>query len=73
MEWAAWRPSAMAQTIRLWPRVMSPAVKTLGTLVRLSASALTLPIGSSSTPSCSSMPFRSGPTKPIASRTRSAG
>ena len=33
--WAAWRPSAMAQTIRLWPRVMSPAVNTLGTLVRL--------------------------------------
>ena len=32
---AAWRPSAIAQTIRLWPRVMSPAVKTLSTLVRL--------------------------------------
>ena len=28
--WAAWRPSAIAQTIRLWPRVMSPAVKTFG-------------------------------------------
>ena len=41
---AACRPSAMAQTIRLWPRVMSPAVKTLATLVRLSASALTLPM-----------------------------
>ncbi len=33
MPWAAWRPSAIAQTIRLWPRVMSPAVKTLETLV----------------------------------------
>ena len=32
---AAWRPSAMAQTIRLWPRVISPAVKTLGTFVLL--------------------------------------
>ena len=43
MAWAACRPSAMAQTIRLWPRVMSPAVKTLATLVCLAASALTLP------------------------------
>ena len=34
IEWAACRPSAIAQTIRLWPRVMSPAVKTLATLVR---------------------------------------
>ena len=32
---AACRPSAIAQTIRLWPRVMSPAVKTLGIFVRL--------------------------------------
>ena len=32
---AACRPSAMAQTIRLCPRVMSPAVNTFGTLVPL--------------------------------------
>ena len=30
---AALRPSAIAQTIRDWPRCMSPAVKTPGTLV----------------------------------------
>ena len=46
IEWAAWRPSAIAQTIRLWPRVMSPAVKTLSMLVRLFASAFTRSIRS---------------------------
>ena len=30
---AAWRPSRMAQTTRLWPRRMSPAANTLGALV----------------------------------------
>ncbi len=25
MAWAAWRPSRIAQTTRLWPRRMSPA------------------------------------------------
>jgi hypothetical protein len=30
---AAWRPSRMAHTTRLWPRRMSPAANTLGTLV----------------------------------------
>ena len=44
MEYAACRPSAIAQTIKLWPRLMSPAVNTLGTLVRLPASHLTFPI-----------------------------
>lgn len=31
---AHWRPSRMAQTTSDWPRRMSPAVKTLSTLVR---------------------------------------
>ncbi len=31
---AAWRPSRMAQTTRLWPRRMSPAAKTLSIFVR---------------------------------------
>jgi hypothetical protein len=30
---AAWRPSLMAQTTRLWPRRMSPAAKTPSTLL----------------------------------------
>ena len=40
-----------AQTIRLWPRVMSPAVKTPGTVVIRFPSDFTLPCGVSSTPS----------------------
>ena len=40
---AALRPSAIAQTISDWPRCMSPAVKTPGTLVIQCASRPTLP------------------------------
>ena len=40
------RPSAMAQTMRLCPRVWSPHTKTPSTLVAQSASAATVPRGS---------------------------
>ena len=48
---------------------MSPAANTEGTLVAPALSPLstaTLPRASSATPSCSSSPARTGPTKPIA-------
>ena len=49
---AAPRPSLIAQTTRLWPRRMSPAAKTPGTLVaNLPCSALALVRASFSTPS----------------------
>ena len=66
------RPSAIAQTISDWPRCMSPQVNTPGTLVIQFASRATLPRSVRATPSWLSMPGFSGPTKPIASRTRSA-
>ena len=50
------RPSAIAQTIRLWPRPMSPQTNTPSTIVRQSASRATLPRPSSQTPSCSTSP-----------------
>ena len=51
------RPSAMAQTIRLWPRPMSPHTNTFGE-VRPEARrrGSTLPRSLISTPSCSSRP-----------------
>src|SRR4029453_64015 len=52
---------------------MSPAVNTPGTLVIHRSSRHTLPRSVSRTPSCSSMPARSGPTKPMARRTRRQG
>ena len=69
---AALRPSAIAHTISDWPRCMSPAVKTPGTLVIQVASRHTLPRSVIFTPSASSIPPRSGPRNPIASSTRSA-
>jgi len=48
---------------------LSKAVDHTVALVRRRRSALTLPIASSSTPNCSSMPLRSGPVNPMASRT----
>ena len=68
---AALRPSAMAQTMSDWPRCMSPAVKTDGTLVIQFSSRQTLPRPVRRTPSSASSPSRSGPRKPIASSTRS--
>jgi peptidoglycan/LPS O-acetylase OafA/YrhL len=65
------RPSAIAQTIRLWPRPASPQTNTPGWDVAHASSRATLPRPSSSTSSCSSRPVRSGPVKPIASSTRS--
>ena len=44
---AAARPSSIAHTISDWPRDMSPAANTPGTLVALSSSASTLPRASS--------------------------
>ena len=50
---AHWRPSLIAQTISDWPRRASPAANTPSTERRVRAStALTLPRGSFSTPSC---------------------
>ena len=68
---AALRPSAIAQTMSDWPRCMSPAVNTPGTLVIQLASRHTLPRSVSLTPKFSSRPWRSGPRNPIASSTRS--
>ena len=68
---AALRPSAIAHTMRDWPRCMSPAVNTPSTLVIQFPSRDTLPRSVSSTPSSSSSPPRVGPTNPIASSTRS--
>src|SRR5690606_29999369 len=70
---AAARPSAMAHTIRDWPRPMSPAANTPSTDVRYSASRTTLPRWSRSTPSWSRRPSRCGTRKPIARVTSSAG
>src|SRR5579884_3787733 len=70
---AAPRPSLIAHTTRLWPRRMSPAANTPGTLVaNRPYSALALLRGSFSTPSLSSS-CGSGPRKPIASNTSWAG
>src|SRR5262245_14203646 len=66
------RPSAIAQTINDWPRCMSPAAKTPGTFVIQSALRATVPRSVSAIPSSLIKPFRSGPTNPIASSTRSA-
>src|SRR3989304_4908401 len=68
---AASRPSAIAQTMSDWPRVMSPAVNTPGTLVILVSSALTLPRSVNSTPSWATLPSFPGPRNPIASSSRS--
>ena len=68
---AHWRPSLIAQTISDWPRRASPAAKTPSTEVAY-AGAAAFERGSRSTPSCSST-SGSGPRKPIASSTRSAG
>ena len=51
---------------------MSPATYTPGTDVANASSLLTLPRSVNSTPRSLSRPGRSGPVKPIASRTRSA-
>ncbi len=66
------RPSAMAQTIRLCPRVWSPHTKTPSTLVAQSGSLATVPRGPTSMPSSSTALWRSVPTKPMANSTRSA-
>ena len=71
---AALRPSAIAQTMSDWPRCMSPAVKTPGTLVIHRASRATLPRSVSVDAEVRRAARPSpGPTKPIASSTRSAG
>jgi hypothetical protein len=70
---AAARPSAIAQTISDWPRPASPATKTPETEVMYAASRAMLPRSSRSTPSCSTSPGFSGPTKPIAKSTSCAG
>src|SRR5699024_3095152 len=67
------RPSAIAHTMRLWPRAQSPAVNTPGTLVDQSASCTTVPREVRSAPRASSRPSRRGPVKPMAIRTRAAG
>ena len=72
-EAAADRPSAMAHTMRLWPRVMSPHTNTPSTLVDHDASAATLPRGSTSSPSSATRPVRSDPRNPMASSTSSQG
>ena len=63
----------MAHTISDCPRPMSPAANTPGTLVSQLSLRATLPRSSNSTPSCSSKGDRSGPVKPMANNTRSAG
>lgn len=70
---AARRPSAIAQTTNDWPRAMSPAAKTPGTLVIFSSLIRTLPRSSIAKPSCDSSPWVSGPRKPMANRTSWAG
>ena len=70
---AALRPSAMAQTISDWPRCMSPAVNTPGTLVIQVASRQTVPRSVKRTPNWASIPSRSGPRNPMARRTSSPG
>lgn len=70
---AAARPSEIAQTMSDWPRPMSPATKTPGTVDMKSPSRTTLPRPSTSTPSASTSPSRCAPVKPMASSTRSAG
>src|SRR5437868_9945049 len=67
------RPSAIAQTIRLWPRPISPQAKTPRLLVITLASRATLARGSNLAPGCSSKQGGSGAKKPIASSTKSHG
>ena len=65
------RPSAIAQTIRLCPLVMSPQTNTPSRLVAQLESHATFPLASSSSPSSETTPMRSAPTKPIAISTSS--
>src|SRR5690606_29210386 len=67
------RPSAMAQTTSDWPRPASPATKTPGTEVAKSSPRAMRPRPVTSAPVCSASASVSGPTKPIARMTRSAG
>ena len=70
---AAERPSAIAHTIRLCPRVMSPQTKTPSRDVDHDSSDATLPRWSRSSPSSATTEVTSGPVNPMARNTRSAG
>lgn len=66
-------PSAIAQTMRDWPRPASPATNTPGSSVSYSAVRSSSPREVKGSCSCGSIVWRSGPVKPMASSTRSAG
>mmetsp|Transcript_30094 Transcript_30094/g.66686 ORF Transcript_30094/g.66686 Transcript_30094/m.66686 type:complete len:211 (+) Transcript_30094:703-1335(+) len=66
------RPSRMAQTTRDCPRLQSPTANTPGTLVANSPNCALKLVRSSRSSFMASARVASGPTKPMASRTRSA-